>query len=126
MTTNSNRHYRTLFVLAAALLLRATIPAGYMPAGSNSGLFYELCPDGLPAAFVQTLQHEHAGHHADPHEGHALDHDCSFGHLLLPMAAVDSGWDTETAPTAAVFEALPTRVFRGTTRTHYHSRGPPA
>jgi len=137
MNRISNRQGRALLILAAALLLRASIPAGYMPAGGESGLWYTFCPAGVPAEFMQILAgdqlHESGGHHGehaehqdDPHDGHSPDDQCPIGQLLQPAASIDSAWHPDTVPTAPVFEALPVRLFAGTTRTYYLSRGPPA
>ncbi len=133
MKKNSNRSRVTLLILAAALLLRASIPAGYMPASGDNGLWYSFCPTGVPAEFMQMLAGAHAEHHGghaehqdDPHVSHSPDDQCPIGHLLLPAASVDTAWPSDEAPAAPVFEAVPVRVFAGTTRTHYHSRGPPA
>ena len=126
MNTRPNSQTSTLLVLAAAILLRAAIPAGYMPADADSGLLFKFCPEGVPAEFMQMLGGGHAEHHEDLHSGHSPDHQCLIGHLLLSAAAVDDPWHQEAAPTAPVFEALPVRVLTGTTRTHYQSRGPPA
>ena len=57
----NNAH--TLLVLLAALLLRAAIPDGYMPASWGSGLLVKLCPAGLPAGVMQALAGEHEHHH---------------------------------------------------------------
>ena len=127
MNSNPHRHVKTLLALAAAIMLRAATPAGYMPAGAGSGLLFEFCPEGVPAGFMQILAghsaHEHADHADD---GHHDDHHCPVGHMLLSAAAVDNDWQVENVPVAATFEILPARILAGTTRTHYHSRGPPA
>lgn len=127
MHKNPNSHVKTLLVLAAAILLRAATPAGYMPAGAGSGLLFEFCPEGVPAEFMQLL----SGHSAHDHADHAGggdhdDHSCPVGHMLLSAAAVDNDWQAEITPLATAFDILPGRVLAGTTRTHYHSRGPPA
>jgi hypothetical protein len=51
-------------ILLVAVIARALIPAGFMPAG---GFTYQICPDGFPA---QLLHDEHAAHHAH-HVNHA-------------------------------------------------------
>lgn len=114
--------------LFAALLLRAAIPAGFMPAAAGSGLWFEFCPEGVPAEFMQLLSgvaghdyghtdHGHPGHDADP---------CSLGHMLLSAASVDDASqpeDVAAAPPPTTFAAY---SFTSVARTHYHSRGPPA
>ena len=127
MNRHPKRQLRVVLALGAALLLRAAIPAGYMPAGADSGPpVSQFCPEGVPAEFMQMLAGGHAEHHEDVHAGHSPDHQCPIGHLLLSAAAVDNPWHDDVSLAAPVFEALPVRVLTGTTRTHYHSRGPPA
>jgi len=127
MNSDPNRQSKTLLVLAAAILLRAATPTGYMPASAGSGLLFEFCPEGVPAEFMRLLSghpaHEHSGHHGD---GDHDNHSCPVGHMLLSAAAVDSDWQAGIVPVAATFDVVPARVLAGTTRTHYRSRGPPA
>ena len=119
---------RALLVLAAAVFLRAVVPAGYMPSSVGSGLLFELCPEGVPAEFMAMLSgskgHDHGDQHSEHHE--AGGHDCSMGHLLLSAAAVDNSADNEVAPATPVFAIVPRYSFTSAVRTHYHSRGPPA
>lgn len=58
---------KTLSVLALfGFLLRASIPAGYMPASVEDGSFVKLCPDGLSAEVMTALLgHDHAHHSGD-------------------------------------------------------------
>lgn len=82
--THSARHRmlrRTVFVLAALLLLRATIPVGYMPGNLLDGEYVRLCPVGLPSTF--------ASHH-EGHDGHeessGTEASCPLGLLLSAVA----------------------------------------
>jgi hypothetical protein len=115
-----------LLLLSAALLLRAAIPAGYMPAAAGSGLLFEFCPEGISAEFMQILNGE-SGHDHDHGDGaESDDHKCPVGHMLLSAAAVDNASDVILAP---ITEALITNTsysFTSVSRTHYRSRGPPA
>jgi hypothetical protein len=116
-------------LLFAALLLRAVIPAGYMPAAAGSGLWFELCPEGVPAEFAEFLSVDIGHHHhgnADGENTGEDDHQCPVGHMLLSAAAADS-----TSQSADLAPDLPPATisiysFTSTTRTHYYSRGPPA
>lgn len=101
------------FALAATLLLRATIPAGFMPAAPGAGFPLQICPSGLPEGALQRLtgatpghpgggQASHGGHHGnhdkhghrDQHDQHAGDdghhgysaEQCPIGHLLAAAA----------------------------------------
>ncbi len=61
------------WLLAAALLLRALIPAGFMPVSLASGLLLDLCPASNPgwvmAAGMHAAFHPHAGMKHDPKAG---------------------------------------------------------
>lgn len=112
-------------LLGAALLLRAAIPAGYMPASGDSALLFELCPEGVPAAFLQFTagtsgEHQHhAGHGADKHH-------CPIGHLLLSAFAIDDHGEVTKIPAVPVFAPVPGYSYRTTFRPVFFSRGPPA
>ena len=56
--------------LTAALVLRALMPLGYMPAAPGSGLLFELCPDQLPPgiSMAHGAAHHHHGAHAKQNE----------------------------------------------------------
>ncbi len=115
-------------LLVAALLLRAVVPAGYMPA-AGSGLWFELCPEGLPAEFAALLTGE-TGHH---HHGHADGentgddaHQCPVGHMLLSAAAVDSASQPAELALDRPPATIPIYSFTSASRNHYRSRDPPA
>jgi hypothetical protein len=126
----ATRKWRSLVtVLLAAAVLRAFVPAGYMPAASGQGLLFELCHDGLPVGFMEVLGGH--GHHADHsgHAGHDEDAsagDCSIAHILS-MAFIDEAQSPEPAIQAAigVFVALPlVQLLRGHAGV-YSARAPP-
>jgi hypothetical protein len=123
-----NRKWRVLAsVLLTGVVLRAFIPAGYMPAAPGQGLLLELCPSSLPAGFTSALaDHEgHAGHHS-AHDEHETDNDCSFGHILS-FAFIDAAESpgVQLSPSAGIIAVaaleliLPARVYA------YTARGPP-
>lgn len=126
---NRNRQLRRhsgLLLLGAALLLRAAIPAGYMPAAAGTGLLFELCPENVPVEIMQMLagdhgQHQHHADHGDE------DHRCPVGHLLLSAFAVDNQVQFAALPAAPGYGLIP-EYFRAASapRTAYRSRGPPA
>jgi hypothetical protein len=78
-----NQRLWVISTLLVALLVRALIPAGFMPA-TDRPFSFQICPDGFPAALLQNPLGDsvagppagqdaasHAGHH---HEAGALAH----------------------------------------------------
>lgn len=127
---NRIRHTRLkpLLLLSAALLLRAIIPAGYMPAAAANGLLFEFCPEGVPAEFMQVLSGDSGHDHG--HTGHSDtdgdDHHCPVGHLLLAAAAVDDAPQTIVVPATLALATTSSYSYSSVTRSNYQSRGPPA
>ncbi len=136
-----NRSSLVLLALAlVGVLLRAVVPAGYMPGSIESGLLFELCAEGLPASFTAELAdaggphsaNRHGGHGGAHHDGHhgedgpALS-DCSFGHLLV-YGFVDSGVVAESrVEVPGVFvEDASTDVVASRTVNGHNPRGPPS
>ena len=126
----ATRKWRTLVaVLLAGVLVRAFIPAGYMPAAAGSGLLFELCHDGLPAGFMQALAGDdhhasHAGHGG--HEDHASSGDCSMGHILS-LAFIDAAEAPQPAissPQVPNVRVPSQRLLRGQPGV-YSARAPP-
>jgi hypothetical protein len=123
------RHHRLkpLLLLSVAVLLRAAIPAGYMPAAAGSGLLFEFCPEGISTEFMQILSgdsgHDHS-HGGD--DGENDNHKCPVGHMLLSAAAVDNASEVILAPVALALTTNTSYSFTSVSRTHYQSRGPPA
>ncbi len=86
--------------LLIALVVRALIPAGFMPAADRPFSF-QVCPDGFPAALLQDATAPadvHAGHHhhdvdgllavAHHHDGPAHNHSsASAEHCVFAAAA---------------------------------------
>ena len=127
---NATRQWRLLLpVLLAGVVLRAFIPAGYMPAAPGKGLLFELCHDGMPVAFMSALaghaQHGQHSHH-DEHQGHGSAGDCSMGHILA-LAFADSPDipDVSILPATGSLAMLVTRLRLASHRFAYAARGPP-
>jgi len=123
----ANRKWRALVtVLLAGIVLRAFVPAGYMPAAPGKGLLFELCHDGLPAGFMQALggHGHHAGHSA--HDEHSSASDCSIGHILsLAFIDEDSMAEPAIQPALGIFVAVPLQqLLRGFAGV-YSARAPP-
>jgi len=106
---------RSLAMLAlCALLLRAWVPAGWMPAGAAGGILIEPCPAAAPVAAAAT---DHAMHHAGhgPLPHHRDEHpSCAFAGLALsvldpPPAALPLA----PTPTAEAVPAADARISPG-------------
>ena len=127
----TNRHWRYLLaVLLTGVLLRAFIPAGYMPAAPGQGLLFELCGADLPSGFSSVLKGDdgHSGQHAghDAHDEHGSDSDCSFGHILS-FAFIDAAEmpDVATVAPVGVVIAVVAELRPVTREYSYAPRGPP-
>ncbi|MDJ0919168.1 MAG: hypothetical protein QNJ05_15525 [Woeseiaceae bacterium] len=98
-------------ILVIGLVMRALIPAGYMPGSVEGGPWFVLCPDSLPMSMTMAPgesdhHHHHGKHHHDKEDSpeSALSGDCSFGHLL---AGAIIGTDVEPQHVPR-FDAVPT------------------
>ena len=117
-------------VLLAGVLLRAVIPAGYMPAAPGQGLLLELCPSGLPAGFASMVGDHagHTGHHSGhtAHEDDAASGDCSMGHILS-LAFIDTAEvpDPDSLPPADIVATVSLAPVTPTRQYAYAPRGPP-
>lgn len=125
---NRFRHHRLkpLLILSAALLLRAAIPAGYMPAAAGSGLLFEFCPEGISVEFMQILAGDTGHDHADHGGADGDDHKCPVGHMLLSAAAIDDPVQESPAPLTQAIVTNTSYSFTSISPTYYRSRGPPA
>ena len=127
-------HGRLLLVaVLATLVLRALTPEGYMPGSRDSGLLFELCPEGLPPEIMRAIGGEsgHHHHHHDKDNGES-DGDsmsgteqCPIGHMLASAFAIDV-----TAEALVPTDQLPPVGARGTVMRQrpfieYRSRAPP-
>jgi hypothetical protein len=119
--------FNPALLLSVALLLRAVIPAGYMPS-SSGGLLFEFCPDGIPMEFMQLLSGDsgHSHNHGAHEDSGQAAHQCPIGHMLSSAAAFDDHWQAEAllAPPAPIDRSI--YEFAARFRPPYLSRGPPA
>jgi hypothetical protein len=121
------RHSRVLLpVLLAGVVLRAFVPAGYMPAAPGKGLLFELCHDGMPVEFMSALAgHGQHGHHG-AHEDHGSTSDCSIGHILaLAFADAPETPDIPIVPATGFQVSLVAPMRLASSRFAYAARGPP-
>ena len=128
----SVRHRQFLLVATLAMLsMRALTPDGYMPGSADSGLLYELCPDGMPAEIMQALAGD--GNHHHHHHGGGDDsasvsgtEQCPIGHMLASAIAMDAGVVSDALPDTPTFDVSPVAVLFRAPVTAYRSRAPPA
>lgn len=79
------RRHAALWLIAAALLARALIPAGYMIDTSGGGLAVTLCSGTGPMTMAMPIPAGHGdGHDADRHKA---EPPCVFASLVAPALA---------------------------------------
>jgi hypothetical protein len=83
--------------LLLALLLRASIPVGFMPSGEGA-FALKVCPEGLSPTLAGHSHHDHAGSHLQ------FEH-CSFG--SAPAAAPISHHISPPTPLLVAGETAP-------------------
>ncbi len=116
-------------LLCAAFTLRALTPLGYMPAPANSGLLFELCPDGLPADVVQRILgggHNHHHQHGDNIAKSESPDRCPLGHLLCSVFAAGDIAGLELSQARADLIVPEVFVSAGKRHERFHARDPPA
>jgi hypothetical protein len=125
--------------LLLALVTRALIPAGFMPA-TDRPLSFQICPDGFPAQLLASSQDPHAHHHGAGHgagaeEPASTHHQHSAaGNEHCVFAAAAAAGPLAFAPTfaaeAAIALPLPATVHPSRTESLRfripQPRGPPA
>lgn len=125
--TTTRCHTLALACVSLALLLQCIAPPGYMAGSLDNGWPVVLCPEGLPAGF---LEHEHHHHDEGPGAGASdlsLDGHCPLGSVFGESAAVlalNSGTDTDPEADSVDQIYQPPRL-RGIYRSDL-SRAPPA
>ena len=77
---------RTWWVVAllAALLLRALIPAGFMPAIGSGSLALVFCEPGAEVAAGSPSSHHHTGHDGAGQGKHSASSECPFAQSAAP------------------------------------------
>jgi len=121
---------RLFALVAAALLLRALIPVGYMPGNLLAGEFARLCPVGLAGIAVHGSHDRHATHDGHGDEGESADalsgETCPIGFALKAAALfAEIG-----LPAVEVFPDHPATVtvdayLPGTAPQRFRARAPP-
>jgi hypothetical protein len=126
--TVDSRAFASAFLLVA-LLLRASIPSGYMPAAPGTGLLFELCPEGLPAGLFASQgghHHHHDGHGSDDTSSTGESDTCPIGHMLSSAAAVDEHADVARSEEPEVHGLVRSVTTRDRVPVPQRSRDPPA
>jgi hypothetical protein len=128
-------------LLLGAVILRAAIPVGYMPASMGSGFLFEMCPSAVPAELLDAVTgtaqsaHHSAGPHAQHHSGSAGSQSagshfdtshCPIGQLLGAAVLVGEDVTIDVAPVPADWFAVVYRRPESRKSIRSHSRDPPA
>lgn len=118
----SNKPLRRLIAgaMVLAFAVRALAPQGFMPSRDRP-FSLEICPEGLPAAFLMLAGHHH--HHGGPHS--YTDH-CVFGTACASGPPSQPALIADRAPTELALPA-PLIATAIVVRLVYlpHVRGPP-
>jgi hypothetical protein len=119
-----------LVAALATLALRALTPDGYMPGSADSGLLYELCPEGMPVEIMQALAGDNQHHHHHGGDSKAASasssEQCPIGHMLASAIAMDSTPASDMLPAAPSYNDGSVAVLFHTPAIGYRSRAPPA
>ena len=124
-----------LALIGAALLLRALIPAGWMPTATYGGFAIQLCSSGIGAERAQHVRRAQEVFHAAltgseterSDKGQASDQPCSFAALPLlaaPPAAIEPPVNTLASAKARPV-MIGAAVGRGLPAPPPPSTGPP-
>ena len=127
---NRKPHYRLVLAAAlATLVLRAAIPAGFMPSAAGDGLPFEMCPSAVPAEILAAMSgagHRHAGHDTDSDSSHFDAGHCPIGQALSITIAADEPAPADIAPAVATFNAYIPVALHSCEQPTRRSRDPPA
>ena len=127
---NRKPHYRLVLAAAlATLVLRAAIPAGFMPSAAGGGLPFEMCPSAVPAEILAAMSgagHHHTGHDADRDSSHFEAGHCPIGQALSTAIADNGLTAIEFAPAVAVLEPRVETALSSFEQSTRRSRDPPA
>jgi hypothetical protein len=110
-----------MLLMLPALLLRALIPAGFMPA-HDAPLALEICPEGFPAGLLlHAARHHEQGTRGGAHGDHCLfGSACGGGPVLQAPQCVGSSAALQVAMPHPSAPALPVRLVHLP-----QARGPP-
>jgi hypothetical protein len=86
-----------LFAVTAALLLQSLFPSGYMPGNWQQGWLATLCPEGMPAGFMQQLRSTDPGRHQQSAQSHNRHH--AGHHSPVSQADMPAGMDHHKSDT---------------------------
>ena len=129
MKRNHALYFRLPPLLLALVVLRALVPAGYMPASIGGGLIFEMCHEAVPAAVLAAISgggsHHHHGSHGDA-TGEQSEV-CSLGHILS-QAFLESEVLLETPAPGLATPDYPVLIYHLSLAPRYRQvpRGPPA
>jgi hypothetical protein len=120
------RRTATVTALLAALLLRALIPAGFMPAVGAGSLALVFCAPGMAAGAGAHAHQHHHGQHGTGGTGHSAAAQCPFAQSAAPALPTVAALHYAPPRLASL---APTRredqVAPAVTPRHAAARGPP-
>lgn len=129
-------HALWLALIGCALLLRALIPAGWMPTRTAEGFVLELCSGRMPGGTAPQVEAAQAlldqalagtADHRDNSDGAAKDQPCTFAGLtpVAPPPAVLAPLAPVSPPVDLPPPALTAAIGRGLPAPPPPSTGPP-
>ena len=116
------RNRLALLLLVPAMVLRALVPVGFMPA-REAPLSIEICPEGFPTQLLSRAahHHDHGGRGAPAHSDHcAFGSACGSGPLVEPALWGASAATSQAAPPSPAQRVLFVRLVHLP-----DARGPP-
>jgi len=88
---SQNQRRWLISALLIALVVRALIPAGFMPA-TDRPFSFQICPDGYPAQLLKSALDPHAAHHHhDDSPGGTHNHASASSEHCVFAAATGAG-----------------------------------
>jgi hypothetical protein len=122
--------YRVVVACAlVTLVLRAAIPAGFMPTAVTGGLLFEMCPSAVPAEILAAMSgagHHHGGHESGDAGKHFDAGSCPIGQALSAATAIDELRLADVPPAATTLNARIPAALTSHDQPTRRSRDPPA
>jgi hypothetical protein len=133
MRRKNTLRLRCAKVALAAVVFRLFIPAGYMPASTETGWFLQLCPDGLLPAAMAVFHGAHQQHQdasltqqeTQQETQAAAAYDCPFAAFATDTTINVDCVDAADVARAVAIAMSPRRLVIASTRRWHRARAPP-